>query len=515
MSVPNWREVREEDFDIKDLDIFSVNPPNTGPERQVGLTLRKALRVFTDVENFTSHRLEEESNWTIRDLYKCKSNIDRKDISKLESELLLDLDEKASDQQKRIVYWAFKQTAKYEKKLDEQNKKLEEELRKRNINPDREEADLEKYLRPPEFTGKCGVNSLHFWEFKQKIEEWKNKIRKSEEEYPYILRKSLREEALTEIDYNLRGKILLNSKEIYDILQSKFGNEQKILEEIMKSHEEVGQISSAIDSKTLLEMTDKHLKLYKKATILEDRKPETMSIRYRHSVQTLISRDMMANIIRSKEWKLNKIEAIMTEIKIYNETAEEELRISKTLSFTPKERIKEEDLNEEENFIEDEEKISESKERSELHIEEDAYNYDNQKDKENGGQKCARPDSQNLCSVCAFFKDSMDSEDNIHLFSERGNVETDTCPKIRNLPISLKYELLLDQNFCTNCLFQGNCQSQSQCLPPALSFLKCNEHNCTRRFEVCPDHIDFNLIQLKKRKQELLTFNLDFNINKD
>ena len=504
MSVPDYREVREEDFDIKDLDILSVNPPNIGPETQVGLTLREALRIFTEIEEFISHRLEEESNRTIRDLYKYKSNIERKEISKLASELLLDLNERASDQQKRIVYWAFNQATKYQQKLHEQNKKLEEQIRKRNINPDKEEEDLDKYISPPIFTGRCDVDELHYWEFKTKMEEYKDSTRKSEEELPYILRKSLKEEALRRVDYILKGRIEYSSKEIYDILEKEFGNFQNILEEIMMSHKRVGQISSAIDSKTLLDITDKHLKLYKKATILEDRKQETMSIRYRHSIQKLLQRDMMTNVIRSKEWKLNKIEAIRKEIEIYNETAEEELRVSKAPNIALREI----------HSSENEQRDSQITERSEFYTEEDGYDYDSQKDEEDEGQKRARPDSQNLCSICIFFKDSMDREDNIHLFSERGNVETDTCPKIRHLPISTKFELLSNQNFCTTCLFQGNCCDNCQ-LSKGLQFLKCNEKNCKLRFEVCPYHISKNMAKLTNRQKYLETFHIKYNIDKD
>ena len=116
---------------------------------------------------------------------------------------------------------------------------------------------------------------------------------------PAMVRETLTGKAKATVDREFGDKIVPPLAELKAFLAKRFGEEQTILDQIIKAHETLGKIEDASIS-TMTARAYKHIDLYNKALFLEQKTPNIVfgSQNYKNCLRTSIFSRSYMNTIR-------------------------------------------------------------------------------------------------------------------------------------------------------------------------------------------------------------------------
>ena len=108
------------------------------------------------------------------------------------------------------------------------------------------------------------------------------------------------------------------------------------------------------------------------------------------------------------------------------------------------------------------------------------------------------------CPNCRIRRDKslLYTHDRMHAVNSRGNIETDSCPQLRELNTADKQKILDAAEICLSCTYRAvkpghlyaNCDHTTK-----YNFTKCQDDDCKIKFSFCGKHRELNLGNLQKR----------------
>ena len=456
----------------------------TKADHKIASLLLKAMRQINVDQQICNKNLEEITNKELAKVYKNVFNKSEGSNERIRDDLLDKLLENmnwASSSLEPFVKYAYNTLWNNSMEMISVEKQIYLEVENRNLNIENPIGDREKFIETPVFSGEVSFNSYHVYEFWSSLITYIDCIEMDHETAPaMIIKKALTGEAKTIVDRKY-GKTIPSLKDLKSFLEEEFGREEVILDEIMYRHWDLGMIDNPEDFNLVEEMITrsyKHIDLYQKAILLETRKPGLVydSEKYLQILHNIFEPKykLIVKFAHKNATQREEREHFVTAIRILIRQLETRKKIQKRDSKR----------------VEFSSGIAEPL---------------------NDSQNAARPDKDGKCAICHHFQDCQDIDTNaVHLFSPKGNLETDSCPLIRNLPISTRYEMLAQESFCLFCLYKKkheNCK-----LPSNMEFLKCSFSDCNLRYIVCKDHVDYNRKKLVKRKKDLQAHGIFLNI---
>ena len=348
----------------------------------------------------------------------------------------------------------------------------------------------------PKFTGE---GSLHIYQFIKNMDTHLKQRGVLHEDSGLILREFCSGKAKTILDGSLRDNANPRPEEIKRILVSHFGNRERILLEIQKEHESLGQIphpcllGSASNSFSL---SERHLSLLDKVEVLTKTTTydldQTIPIdlgelklkAYADSMLPLLPMEFFREFRRD-----------MRDTTVNNTTLLEKLKaILHDIKLTAFENIQSQDM---------------------------------EREKRQKKQPAARaftaitqPEGDAKCSICIMMKRDHNREPpkEIHALYENKNnrlcVKPESCSFISELDIMERRNFCDRFRLCPVCLTckedsihnRDNCDFVRRCR----SF-KCRDQECEERFSMCLDHQYLNIEALEKTQRLLARDNCQFN----
>ena len=418
-------------------------------------------------------------------LYKKCQDTERNENMTTLSSKLLNFTTKGSTEMKQRTCWAYQRLTLQRARLTEARKILGAEIKDRNINEDQDEEDKARFLTMPTFTGITSATKPHFFEFWNQMEEYCKTRDVSKEIAALIVKSSMEGEAKLRLNQKFGSKVAPTLEELKEFLKQEFGNEEQILQRIIKCHKEAGSLNMTLNPAIIVDRGQTHLTLYDKAVELEKVRPgiTTESYAYLTGLRELFPSDILRNVISkgttgSTE---SQIKALIAEVKISMTTA-------KILQDRTNTNIDQETEDSDGYSDEDEDEEDEDKYLNTYYTE------------MNPPSELVRQDSERKCSLC--YHSGSESAGTAHKFSIKGNIEIDCCPLLAALDLVKKEALLDNIKFCMTCLYRrqhGECRS----LPPELNHLLCGASECNKRWAVCATHKQENLPKLERRKKDL------------
>ena len=384
--------------------------------------------------------------------------------------------EAASPKLKPLVKYSFGLLLKYDTSLFSISNQVAIEVTTRNINVDNPTSNKEKYLTSPKFSGEVNADSYHFYEFWKNLLDYINSIDMDTETAPAMVKETITGQARTMVNRKFGDQIIPSMNELKNFLQSEFGKEQSILDQIVKAHVALGKIENASTS-TLITRAHKHIDLYNKATLLESRRPNLVfeSESYKNCLHTSIFDNEYMKTIKIPLNCTNKQEIEMLREEI-------DLKI-KQLKSTEKKEI----------FVEEE--------RREVASSYSTISQDT---------SSVRNDTEKKCKLCQHLLPLIGHpDDNLHKFSKFNNVEPDSCGHLRSKTLAEKDDFLQSYKFCRRCLASplSPHHTEDSCRPRSDWFV-CKHHDCFIHQALCVEHKDWNMRELKKRQTVLEELNL-------
>ena len=162
------------------------------------------------------------------------------------SSKLLNFTTKGSTEMKQRTCWAYQRLTLQRARLTEARKILGAEIKNRNMNEDQDEEDKARYLTMPTFTGITSATKLHFYEYWTQMEDYCRARDVSTEIAALIIKSSMEGEAKLRLDQKFGSKVVPTLKELKEFLKQEFGNEEQILQRIIKCHKEAGSLNMAL-----------------------------------------------------------------------------------------------------------------------------------------------------------------------------------------------------------------------------------------------------------------------------
>ena len=471
----------------------------TKADHKIASLLLKAMRQIRVDQQQCNKNLEKLNNKELATVYKNVFNKSEGSNEEIRDDLLDKLLENmnwASSSLEPFVKYAYNTLWNNSIEMISVEKQILFEVENRNLNIENPIGDREKFIETPVFSGEVSFNSYHVYEFWSFLITYIDCIEMDHETAPaMIIKKALTGEAKTIVNRKY-GKTIPSLKDLKSFLEEEFGREQVILDEIMYCHWDLGMIDYPEDFylEEMIIRSYKHIDLYQKAILLEKRKPGLVydSDKYLYTLHNIFEPKyrLIVKFAHKNATKKEEREHFVTEIRILIRKLETRKKVlkrdSKRVEFSSGST---EPVNDSQNAARPDSEFSSGSAEP---------------------VNAARPDYDGKCAICHHFQDCQDIDANaVHLFSPKGNLETDSCPLIRNLPISTRYEMLA-QSFCTICLYKKkheNCK-----LPSNMEFLKCSFNDCNNRFIICPYHSGYNKKKLVKRKKDLQAHGIFLNI---
>ena len=454
-----------EDYEVSGVLVLAIEMLHTNDS---------ILNHAKDLTNTTGKKL-------IKMLKTCEDNKRNMELSNLSAKLLKVIGKGSTELQERAC-WAYKTLTLQHSKLHEIKETLAKEIEIRNINIDKPDEDKTKFLTPPTFTGTISAHQPHFFEYWSHMTDYTTTVGLSTEAAPLLVKASMRGEAKKLIDRKFGSKTSPTLKELKTFLKEEYGNEEQILQALIKCHKETGGLTVTMEPHTVIEKAETHSTLYDKAILLEQERPGivTGSYAYLTGLREIFPQETLHILNRqilvgSTE---EKIKALIEELNV-------SIRTAKDLRDRTEHRGTEGDQDGE---YSDEDLCDEDEDQLTTYYTE-----------MNPPSPLVKADNHKKCSLC--YHSPSSCAGSTHKFSVRGNIEVDACPLLAPLDLNLKEKLLDETKYCKTCLYR---KSHGECKPPPeLHHLLCGASGCLIRWAVCSTHKQENLPKLERRKSEL------------
>ena len=468
-----------EDYTKDDL-LHTEHLCTTSKDDQTALLLRRAkMQIDKDQDiEISLHNLRKIPNKGLIKLYKSCHKEGEESLGENRNKLMTELSkEAASPRLKPLVKYAFGSLLKYDTSLFSVGQQVAEEVTTRNINVDNPAtgSNKEKYLTSPKFSGEVNADSYHFYEFWKHLLDYINSIDMDTETAPAMVKETITGQARAMVNRKFGDQTIPSMNELHDFLQSEFGREQSILDQIVKAHVALGKIENASTS-TLMTRAHKHIDLYNRAIFLESRRPNLV-------YESESYKDCLHNHLFSSEY----MRAVKIPLDSTNKQEIEMLRNEIDLKIKQLKNAEKTEI-----FVEEERKVTSS------------YPTSNQ------DTSSVRNDTEKKCKLCQHLLPLIGHpDDNLHKFSKFNNVEPDSCSHLRSKTLAEKDALLQSQNFCRRCLASplSPHHTEDSCRPRS-DWFTCAFSGCFIHQAVCVEHKDWNLRELKKRQTVLEELNL-------
>ena len=293
------------DDDFTSDDLFDVRHLcRSREDDQIARLLRKVKRQIDEDERISQmiYNLSSIKNQELIKLHKTCHQEGEDSLKGIREKLLEELDKKfntVSPRLKPLLSFGYKTLMAYDEDLFSAHVKVANEARSRNVNVDKPNNQKEKFLSPPKFSGEVSADSYHYHEFCKYLNDYINSIEMDSETAPAMVRETLTGRAKAMVDREFGDKIVPPLRELKSFLEKKFGEEQTILDQIIKAHEALGKIEDASIS-TMTARAYKHIDLYNKALFLEQKIPNIVfgSQNYKNCLRTSIFSRSYMNTIR-------------------------------------------------------------------------------------------------------------------------------------------------------------------------------------------------------------------------
>ena len=410
------------------------------------------------------YNLNSIQNKELIELYKICHEKGEESLRGTRKKLLAAVEKKFSTVSSRLrplLLFGWNTLMAYNKELFSAHRTVANEAKSRNVNVDKPNSQKEKYLSPPEFSGKISAESYHIYEYWKHLQDYINSIDMDNETAGAMIKGTFSGEAKEAVDRKFGVKIVPQTSKLKSFLEKEFGEEQTILDKIIKAHEALGKIEKTS------EKAFKHVDLYNKAIFLETRCPKIVynSRNYK-------------NCLRTQVFDRKYMETIKIPLEATNEEEIKQLR--KEIDI----RIK---------HLKEDEKENRQSERGET----SSY--------QTNSVTSVRSDTERKCQLCQHLLPFIGyPADDLHKFSKFNNVEPDSCGHLRSRTLAEKDDLLRTYKFCRNCLVHklSSHHTEDTCRPRNDWFV-CDHSDCDIHQAVCVKHQDLNMKELEKRQKTI------------
>ena len=344
----------------------------------------------------------------------------------------------------------------------------------------------------PKFTGE---GSLHVFQFLRNMDIHLKQRGVLHEDSGLVLREFCSGKAKNILDGTLRNNTNPEPEEIKRILVSHFGNKERILLEVQKEHESLGQIPHPCllgSASNCFSLSEQHLSLIDKVEVLTKKTPydldQTIPIdlgelklkAYVDSILPLLPMEFFREFRRD-----------MRNTTVNNTTLLEKLKTTiNEIKITAFENIQSQDMERE------------------------------KRQKRQPVAKTFTAQNKEQCFIC----NHMEREHEIKppnkphsLYQNKNNIfctKPESCGHISGLSILEKRDFCNSYGICPICLTRkedenhnrDNCQFVKN-----VGSFKCRNSHCDERFSLCPDHVYLNVDALERTRRSLQQDNCQFN----
>ena len=347
----------------------------------------------------------------------------------------------------------------------------------------------------PKFTGE---GSHHIFQFISNMNIHLKQQGVLHEDSGLVLREFCSGKAKNILDGTLRDNANPKPEEIKRILVSHFGNRERILLEIQKEHESLGQIPHPClpgGASSSFSLSEKHLSLVDKVEMLTKKTPYDLDQTIPIDLGELKLRAYADSLLPLMPMEFfREFRKEMREASTDNSTLLEKLKsILNDIKITAFENIQSQDM--------------EREKRQKRHPAARTFTAQSQSQ---GDAKC---------TICILMKrdHNRDPPKEVHAFYENRNnrlsVKPESCSFISELDIRGRRNFCDSFGLCPICLVrkEDNTHNRDNCdfVRRCRSF-KCRDKNCEERFSMCLDHQYENIEALEKTQRLLAQDNCQF-----
>ena len=347
----------------------------------------------------------------------------------------------------------------------------------------------------PKFTGE---GSHHIFQFISNMNIHLKQRGVLHEDSGLVLREFCSGKAKNILDGTLRDNANPKPEEIKRILVSHFGNRERILLEIQKEHESLGQIPHPClpgGASSSFSLSEKHLSLIDKVEMLTKKTPYDLDQTIPIDLGELKLRAYADSLLPLMPMEFfREFRKEMREASTDNSTLLEKLKsILNDIKITAFENIQSQDM--------------EREKRQKRHPAAKTFTAQSQSQ---GDAKC---------TICILMKrdHNRDPPKEVHAFYENRNnrlsVKPESCSFISELDIRGRRNFCDSFGLCPICLVrkEDNTHNRDNCdfVRRCRSF-KCRDKNCEERFSMCFDHQYENIEALEKTQRLLAQDNCQF-----
>ena len=347
----------------------------------------------------------------------------------------------------------------------------------------------------PKFTGE---GSHHIFQFISNMNIHLKQRGVLHEDSGLVLREFCSGKAKNILDGTLRDNANPKPEEIKRILVSHFGNRERILLEIQREHESLGQIPHPClpgGASSSFSLSEKHLSLIDKVEMLTKKTPYDLDQTIPIDLGELKLRAYADSLLPLMPMEFfREFRKEMREASTDNSTLLEKLKsILNDIKITAFENIQSQDM--------------EREKRQKRHPAAKTFTAQSQSQ---GDTKC---------TICILMKrdHNRDPPKEVHAFYENRNnrlsVKPESCSFISELDIRGRRNFCDSFGLCPICLVrkEDNTHNRNNCdfVRRCRSF-KCRDKNCEERFSMCLDHQYENIEALEKTQRLLAQDNCQF-----